>query len=135
MLKASSAGSYGPGNLFDGRPDTAWVEGVKDGNGEGQIVSVMYPSERSFTALVIQNGYGKSERLYNRNSRPSELVVTFSSGEVRAITLEDFMGQQVFTIDPPVRAKFAVIEILSVYSGSEYTDTAISELAFETAEP
>ncbi len=134
-LKASSAGTYGPGNLFDGRPDTAWVEGMKDGDGEGQVVSVTYPSERSFRALLIQNGYNKSERLYERNSRPAELRVTFANGEQRTIALEDLMGQQVFTIDPPVRAKFALLEIVSVYPGSKYTDTAISELAFETAEP
>ncbi len=135
VLKASSSGSYGPKNLFDGKPETAWVEGVEDGDGEGQTISVMYPSERSFTALVIQNGYNKSERLYQRNSRPSALLVTFSNGEQRNVPLEDRMGQQVIGLDPPVRAKFTLISILSVYPGSKYTDTAISELAFETAEP
>ncbi len=135
VLKASGSGSYGPRNLFDGKPETAWVEGVKDGNGEGQIVTLLYPSARSFSALVITSGYNKSERLFGRNSRPANVRAIFSNGEERTASLEDRMGQQVFTLSPPVTAQGVSVEILSVYPGSKYTDTAISELAFETAEP
>jgi hypothetical protein len=133
VLPPSASGSYGPGNLFDGRDDTAWVEGDPDGQGEGLVVTVQYPAARSISALVVTNGYNKSQRLFTRNSRPKEIRALFSSGEERTATLDDRMGQQVFSISPPIRAKGVSVEILSVYPGSTYTDTAISELAFETA--
>jgi hypothetical protein len=134
LLAPSNAGDYGPWNLFDGRPSTAWVEG-EAGNGEGQILTLTYASERLLTALSITNGYNKSERLYGRNSRPKAIRLIFSDGTQRTVSLEDRMGPQELVIDPPVRAKAVTVEIRSVYRGSKYTDTAISELSFATVEP
>lgn len=134
ILKASSAGDYGPWNLFDGRPETAWIEGEPDA-GVGQLVTLTFAAERQITALRITNGYNKSERLFGRNSRPRMLRLIFASGDEREITLADRMGPQEVAIDPPVTAQVVSVQIRSVYKGSKYTDTAISELAFETADP
>ncbi|MEZ5924245.1 MAG: caspase family protein [Hyphomicrobiaceae bacterium] len=132
-LKSSSSGTYGPDNLFDGRAETAWVEGAS-GNGEGQLLTVTFPAARAITGLLVVNGYNKSERLYGRNSRPANVRLLFSNGEERTATLEDRMGRQTFSIDPPITAEVISVEIVSVYPGSKYTDTAISELSFATQE-
>lgn len=134
VLDASDAGDYGPWNLFDGEANTAWVEGEKD-VGVGQILTVTFPSESDVTGLVITNGYNKSERLFERNSRPKALRLHFSGGDQRDVTLADRMGAQSIAIDPPGFALLVTVEILSVYPGSKYKDTAISELTFKTSGP
>ena len=134
VLAPSNAGDYGPWNLFDGRPETAWVEGESD-LGVGQFLTLTYASERLLSALSITNGYNKSKRLYDRNSRPKDLRLIFSDGTELSVSLEDRMGPQEHVIDPPVKAKAVTVEIQSVYRGSKYTDTAISELGFAAADP
>ncbi|MFO1172728.1 MAG: caspase family protein [Hyphomicrobiaceae bacterium] len=132
VLDASDAGDYGPWNLFDGQADTAWVEGEKDA-GAGQILTVTFASERTVTGLTITNGYNKSQRLYERNSRPKTLRLHFSGGDERDVTVADRMGAQSIAIDPPALALLVSVEILSVYPGSKYKDTAISELTFKAS--
>jgi hypothetical protein len=128
VLAPSTAASYGPGNLFDGRADTAWVEGAAAGNGEGEMVTLTFPRERLVEGLRLVSGYNKSKRLFDRNSRPSRLRVTFSEGTEFEWTLEDRMGPQTIQLETPVPARAVTVEVLGVYAGSKYTDTAISEL-------
>jgi hypothetical protein len=71
-------GKYTMLNLFDNDPATAWVEGVK-GYGEGEILFVGL-GDKLPEKLVISNGYQKSESIYNSNSRPKTIELTFYTG-------------------------------------------------------
>lgn len=131
-LAPSSSGTYGPDNLFDGRPETAWVEGV-EGQGEGQRLTLDFGRERALAAIVFSSGYNKSRRLHTRNSRPRHIRITFADGEAVEMTIQDQMGKQRKKLFPPRTTQWLTIEIVSVYPGSEHTDTAISELVVEDA--
>src|SRR4051794_17001440 len=67
--------NYQPNYAFDDDPKTAWIEG-RDGNGEGELLSV--PLSKLQTAdkltLQIRNGYQKSKALMEANSAPKDLT-------------------------------------------------------------
>ena len=68
---------YGVINIVDGNYTTAWVEGV-DGVGVGEVVYIS-ASEKSNT-LNIHAGYGKTNDLYQKNSRVKKLALTYLVG-------------------------------------------------------
>lgn len=144
---------YSAKNVQDGDSKTAWVEGVA-GPGIGEIVvahiNTARPSE-------IWTGFGASEKLHQANAVPRKVIVYVleSSGcacgqqcgdvysGIRVLAkgeadLKNKNGYQQLPLpkhdlkpwkegDPP-SASFVAIEILSVYPGSKYQDTCISEI-------
>jgi hypothetical protein len=167
---------YGPRQVVDGNPATAWSEGVP-GNGEGEVIVVHLGDA---VAAEIWTGFGRSERLHKRNGRPRRVrlyVLQALSGmanqfdltlghflvlaretvelddlntyqplplpafevvtdrEERIDLLAPFFDGDVpgWALNPmrPVEAVYLAIEILSVYPGSVYEDTLISEVRVE----
>ncbi len=117
-------GKYGGHNLFDNDLSTAWVEGVA-GQGKGEYV--IFGTGEDFPGeIMIRNGYQKSERLFNMNSRPRSIKISLLGGfflegdetEIASlyrikniagpenIILEDIMDEQV--IKMPFDAKSSV---------------------------
>ena len=119
--------TYGPANMFDGRLDTAWVEGV-DGVGAGERITLMFDDERLVSGISFLNGYHKSNDLFQKNGRITAIDVATSSGEQLTAEVADDPGEQVRTFDRPVRLKWITISIASAMAGTKYTDTAISEM-------
>jgi hypothetical protein len=119
--------TYGPEQLLDGKLDTAWVEG-KSGNGEGEWVVVDFGAPRQISALQIYNGYHKNVDLFRKNNRVRDLEIVFSDGKTRLATLADRDGPQTVAVDGNIIAAWVQIKIRSVYEGTRYKDTAITEL-------
>lgn len=63
-------------------------------------------------------------------ARPASLTILFSSGETQTVTLQDVNGPQDIVFPAPVETASITLVISSVYSGSKYTDTAVSEISF-----
>ena len=114
---------------IDGDLATAWVEGAS-GNGVGESITFTFDGVYLVSGLYIHAGYQKSASLYEKNARPASLTVTFSNGESQTVTLEDVNGPQDIPFPAPVETGSVTLVIASVYSGSKYEDTAISEIAF-----
>ncbi len=135
---------YSPAAIDDKNPATAWVEGV-DGPGIGEVVLIEMPID---SRAQIWAGFGKSQRLFERNCRPKDIrVYTFIAnkeaeegiyekaelvGKIET-QLSDINAYQNLPLPPnPLNkkgiAQFVAIEILSVYEGSNYGDTCISEV-------
>jgi hypothetical protein len=55
--------------------------------------------------------------------------VSFSDGSYLDVPLEDLNAQQQITFDLPVETSSVTFTIESVYAGSKYKDTAISEIS------
>jgi hypothetical protein len=145
------ADMYCPLSLLDGRPSTAWVAG---GKGIGE--TVLFPADAT-KSLQIYNGFQRSESLYKKNSRPQGIRVFVLSAlkdagqyadryrDLRVIAsrdsrLEDRMGPQPLALpdfalpsqagsEYPKIVTLVAIRILSVYAGTAYTDTCISEVS------
>ncbi len=125
--------THGASNLLDGRLDTNWTEGV-DGNGEWEYVDFYFYDEYLLTAMTIYAGNHASAAYYEYNARPYRVELMFSDGTFLYYNLMDKMEPQVIIFDEPVTASSMRISIESVYKGSKWEDTVISEVAFTAYE-
>ncbi len=116
-------------NLLDGRNDTNWTEGV-NGHGIGEFIDFTFYQDYLLSAVTINAGNHYSKTYYEKNNRPKSITFTFSDGTSVEYTLQDSMSQQTITFDEPIRTSSLRITINSVYYGSAWDDTVISEISF-----
>ena len=139
--------SFAAFRAFDKNQETAWSEGVKGpGIGEALVVKL----EDSSKPIKIRPGFAISEALFKQNNRPRKIRVyavaamqsnatqiglIYSDWKVltsKEFELKDLNDWQ--TVQLPrhngsnAHGGFVIIEILSVYAGSKYDDTLISEV-------
>ena len=118
--------------ICDGTLENAWCEGV-DGYGENEWVKVEFDGSYYIQKMEIFAGYHKSEKLFGENSRPKELLIVFDGpdGQISEfVRFDDEMKSQVLTFEPAHYATSVTIYIQSVYKGTEFEDTLISEVIF-----
>ena len=130
VLDPQFGNRYGAGNLLDGKAATAWVEGAK-GDGLGEGVVFRFDSPRKISLLSIMNGYNKNRDIYAKNNRARDIVVTASDGASHEFDLLDSADWQQFVIGGAGPVEWVAVRIKSVYRGSKYRDTAISEMRVE----
>jgi hypothetical protein len=112
---------YGAGNLLD-KSSGSWCEGVK-GDGIGEKITLKFWKEEILRTLYFINGL-KSKKYYSKNNRVKVLKI---NGE--SYTLRDSPLLQKIVLNKPVKAKKLVLEIVSVYPGSKWKDTCITEIS------
>lgn len=118
--------SYLPANLLDARLDTAWVEGQAN-DGEGEWIAVDLRGARRLRRIELLNGYHKNAGLFSRNNRVRDLEIRMSSGRSVTVRLLDESGVQGIDFTGE-QVSWVQLTITSVYRGTKYRDTAISEL-------
>lgn len=143
----SSTINYLPENIHDLSFKTAWVEGVK-GHGVGEYVVYHFrQTAPRITRIIIANGYVKSYKTWLENSRVKKLKLYIDNKPFAILNLEDSRHEQFFECEPigknPPTAnadweelnklpKWTLkFEILEVYPGERYDETAISEIYFD----
>ncbi len=146
---SSSLGNQGSNNYealnaHDFSYKNAWVEGV-NGNGIGEYLTYFFkPESPRITEIIVVNGYVKSQESFTDNSRVKKLRVYYNNQAIADLDLLDVRADQYFRVDTlgyskrddyealklkkPWTLKF---EILEVYQGAKYADTAISEIYFD----
>jgi hypothetical protein len=131
---AGVANAYGPQNLFDDNPATAWCEGVA-GPGNGQEITVEFARAVIVSQISVVNGYAKSEATFAKNNSVHTLTAIWPDETTTALDLGDSMTLQAIATghDAPVRR--LRLRIDTVNGGSKWPDTCISELKFDTREP
>lgn len=113
--------------ISDGSLTKAWVEGAS-GVGIGESVTFEFDDKYRVEGMNINAGYQKTKSLYKKNARPKKIRVIFSDGTSEDFVLKDRYGKQVIEFSQPVDTEEITVEIKSVYRGSKYEDTVISEL-------
>ena len=113
--------------LMDNDLSTAWVEGV-NGQGIGETVSLVFDGKYIINGLRVNAGYHKNADLYQKNSRPKLIRISFSDGTSLVYTLLDKMDCQNIAFEKAIITEYISLEIESVYPRIKYEDTAISEL-------
>ena len=143
-LLNQGSNSYDPNNAHDFSFKNAWVEGVS-GYGVGEFLTYHFaPENPRITQIIVVNGYVKSDKIWKSNSRVKKLRVYHNDQILADLNLKDVRAEQYFEFDPigysdrddftllkekePWTLKF---EILEVYKGDTYADTAISEIYFD----
>lgn len=140
LVTASSAlaDRYAAEKAHDFSIVTAWVEGV-EGNGEGEYLRYSFPGTcPRITTVLIHNGYVKNWEVWYDNARVKRLLMYYNDEPYAILNLQDTMGLQSFDVGvlgyedkdsaPAWSIKF---EILEVYPGKKYEDTAITEIYFD----
>lgn len=127
-LKPSENIIYSPKNLSDQNVKTAWIEG-SDGYGIGEEL-IIKNQDLYFRGFLIVNGYCKNKELWEKNSRVKTLGIYKDGEPIYEINLKDSMEIQevIFAVNKLNKNDKLRIKILEVYAGTQYKDTAISEL-------
>ncbi|MED5374515.1 MAG: hypothetical protein VX899_26095 [Myxococcota bacterium] len=120
---------YTPEQSYDHKVSANWTEGDESGSGLGEWVQVDFDGETNLTAFRIWNGTFTSYDMWNRSNRIKDLEIEFSDGSKQTFTLTDEMKSEYIELKP-VKASWAKLRIKSVYSGTTFTDTAVSEVVF-----
>lgn len=121
--------THSPDRAIDGDLTTAWVEGV-DGPGEHEAIICRFNDTYQVSGFHINAGYQKNQDIYSKNSRPAQIQVTDDEGRKYLYDLQDLNGVQTIEFTAPLKTNSITIEIISVYYGTKYEDTAISEISF-----
>ncbi len=143
-LKAFKGINYSAKNIHDLNYETAWIEGVP-GYGIGEYITYYFPPQNPrITDIIIVNGYVKSQTAWQDNSRVKKLKMYLDSKVIAILNLADSRQEQTFKFDPlgygnkkdwkTFQAKpwwTIKFEIVEVYKGDKYDDTAITEIYFD----
>lgn len=119
---------YHAENLLDGNSRTSWVEGV-DGDGIGEQLRILFERSTSdkpavITAIEVINGFTRN---YKANNRVKEMTLSTDSGSV-TVTLKDSNDPQTVSFSA-LKGRTLTLTIDSVYKGTKYQDTALSEIS------
>lgn len=134
LIEASSTyngdlASHIASNLIDNNPKTNWTEGVQ-GNGEGEYIDFTFHTEQPVAGFIIWAGNHASAEYYTKNARPKTISLTFSDGTVLEYSFLDEKEEHKIYFDNVINTKSIRLTIDSVYPGSKWSDTVISEIAF-----
>ena len=120
--------AHTPERVIDNKLDTAWAEGAA-GDGIGECLYMIFDDDYIVSGFSIYAGYHKSKDLYYKNGRPKEIEIEFADGTTLNCELYDVLKEQVIKFETPVVTDEITIRILSVYDGTDYEDTVISEIS------
>lgn len=143
-LKPYKGINYSAKNIHDLSYKTAWIEGVP-GYGIGEYVMYHFPPENPrITEIIIVNGYAKSQKAWKDNSRVKKLKMYVNDEPFAILNLEDSRQEQHFRFEPlgyGDRENWELLqekpwwtikfEIVEVYKGDKYDDTAITQIYFD----
>ncbi len=126
VLQSQGRNRYGPEQFNNER--AAWCEGAP-GHGVGEEIRFYFSGAASPLRFSIENGYGKSARVFRNNGRVAVMRMSDDAGDFMDIHLKDVSDKQYFKVpwhaDRPDVSWFQ-FTILKVYPGRKYKDTCIS---------
>lgn len=115
---------------------TAWVEGKPD-EGIGEYLEYYFKNESPrITHIIISNGYMKTAETWQNNNRVKKLKLYVNHRPFGILNLKDSRSDQYFNIGVLGRNKdgsdlILRFEIMEVYRGNKYNDTAITQIYFD----
>lgn len=127
--------NYSDQNIHDFDLLTAWVPKTKNGMGESINFHFKAKSPR-INAIIIYNGYIKTNELWKNNSRAKMIKLKIDNKTIAILELKDTTSSQRFEIKPiqstiENQDLVLTLEILESYEGEKYTDLVISEINFD----
>ena len=135
-LKTQKKNKYNAKSANDLSYETAWVEGKED-SGIGEFIEYSFQSKSPrITSIIISNGYMKSDSAWENNNRVKSLKLYVNGKVFGILKLTDTKTNQTFKLGTfghnedgsDMTLKF---EILEIYKGKKYNDTAITEIHFD----
>ena len=137
ITASSQLGSnYKASNIHDFSFKCAWVEGIK-GGGIGEYIEYVFKNESPrINEIDIFNGYLKNDSSWKNNSRVKKLKLIINGKPYAILNLRDSKSLQTFKMPLLGRRKdkedlILRFEIVEVYPGDKYEDTALTEIFFD----
>ncbi len=128
VLPDDGALQYVPANVLDGKSNTAWAEGKED-SGIGEYIELTLPAASQIHGISILNGYCKSKELYQKNNRIKACTIMLDNGRSYRVELSDVYAYYQDLYFPQMETTGGIrIQIDTVYPGTEWDDTLISEI-------
>jgi hypothetical protein len=133
-LPSNNTLDYKADNIHDFSLRTAWVEAIK-GYGIGESLTFRFAKQSPpVTTVEIYNGYMKSDKVWQDNSRVKQLKLYVNDKPYALLNLKDIKSKQIFAIDTLQgvdKELYLKFEIADVYKGDKYDDVSISEIEFD----
>ena len=129
LVDAEKGITYGADNLTDQMRNSVWVEG-EGSAGLGKYISVKFDGDVELAKVRIWGGSFVDKEWWTRHNRVHELEFKFPDFTSERVALEDKMEAQWITLKEPKTVSSLKIYLRSVFQGSTWNDTAISELQF-----
>ncbi len=126
--------SYEAKYASDGKIGNVWIEGGP-GSGLGEHVEFDLGGAQSVTGFRIWNGNWYSPDFWERHNRIKEIEAIFSDGTKQTFTLKDQMVPETVMFPKAVTTTTLRLKIKSIYGGSTFPETAISEVQILDGQP
>ncbi len=133
-LEPAEGVSYEPSNLTDGKVSTVWVEG-EEGSGLGSWILIDLGGSRDIESITLWNGNWYSWDFWNRHNRIKDLEVELADGTTHKFTLKDQKIPETIRFPAVVHTDSLKLKIKSVYAGTTFHDTCLSELEVDDSSP
>lgn len=119
--------NFSPANLVDHNSETTWQEGEEDA-GIGQELTFAFADSAIVSAIRLENGKRTSKEEFYENNR----VASFQMIDEQAIMIElsDSEEVQYIIFENPVMKDQITLVLESVFGGTKWNDTCITEIAF-----
>lgn len=124
-----SGNYYGASNLIDHNSATSWQEGEAD-TGIGQSLTFRFEEPAIVSAIRLQNGNGMNNEKYYENNRAASLQILDENNDLLLIELPDTPATQYLIFENPVLRSEITLTLGSVFAGTKWNDTCISEITF-----
>lgn len=117
---------YGPEQAADGDIGSSWQEG-ESGLGEGKSLKINLDGSHKIRYIVLYLGNWRSDEMWGYNARPHEL--TLQIGDVQKdVEFTDEKKKFCLSFETPINGDSVSITLKSVYKGTRWEDTCISEI-------
>lgn len=119
--------TYEGKNVKDQKLSTAWFEGI-DGGGLGSWIQLDLGAPQTVSGIRIWNGDWITADLWKRQNRMMDIEVETSDGTKYPFKLKDVMAVETLNFPTTVTTSSIRIRFKSIYRGSTFNDTGISEI-------
>jgi hypothetical protein len=130
LFSSESELSHGPAMLMDGDRSTAWIEGSRR-DGVGEWFEVYVGRRKKLTSFTIVNGCAGSAQQHIEHNRIRAVRISRDLPPAIDFILSDSRKPETIYFPEPLQTAWVRFTIRSVYKGSKYRDTCVSELSLK----
>jgi len=127
-LVTSKGNEYPPYYCVDGDINTCWQDGV-EGFAEGTVFNFYFNEPKDIRYIRIRAGRADKDEKFYENGRPQYISINVG-GQSWQLFLEDMNAYQLVELTNVSDVDSVQLVIDTVYEGSKWEDTCISEVEF-----
>lgn len=112
--------------VYDGDETTSWQDGI-DGEGVGEFLHFKLNRSYDIRYITFKMGNWRDQEKYDFNSRPKDITIWIDSQSFQ-VQIPNGKTEYCVVFSKDVSGSEVYVRIDSVYAGTEWDDTCISEM-------